>query len=388
MSSVDSSDQRATDAALRAATVATAFEQSTDVLMVTDMALDIEFVSLGTKRILGHEPQDVVGTNGLSYVHPDDVELLATTAFQTVEHGFRTRGATARYRVLDAQGEYQLLDIEGGPFEVEGVPSGFWMVGRRSMRGEVYAQVLELLLDERPLTEALANVTELFPNTGERVAVTSAPEHSEPFAVGDRLPAVLSGRAFQPGSPWDASLRTGAEVSCDDITSLDADTYNTAQTEQLASALVLPISGSSSDVSALLTVWHTAGMPSASTALRAAEPVRDLVQTALRLRRQFADERLQSRVEVTTRIAHELMNPLNLVVNYALALGEVTSSAQEDGDLEGGELAATLDELRDLADRVATHAQRASDTTRDLIRIVVGTDAQPVLGQDPGSETV
>lgn len=60
---------------------------------------------------------------------------------------------------------------------------------------------------------------------------------------------------------------------------------------------MVPVTGAGEEIEVLLTVWHAEGLVPVSTAASAAEPVHDVVSTALRLRSQFEDLRRSDLVD-------------------------------------------------------------------------------------------
>lgn len=48
---------------------------SIDVILLTDQSNLITYCSSNIKKVLGYEPQEIIGHNGFSFVHPDDLKL-------------------------------------------------------------------------------------------------------------------------------------------------------------------------------------------------------------------------------------------------------------------------------------------------------------------------
>jgi PAS domain S-box-containing protein len=91
-------------------------EQSSDAIALIDPTGTILYASASTRRVLGYQPDDLVGKDGFSLVHPDDRErvlaalgdLLARPAAVTTVEA-RARHANGSWRWLEAVGT-NLLD--------------------------------------------------------------------------------------------------------------------------------------------------------------------------------------------------------------------------------------------------------------------------------------
>jgi two-component system cell cycle sensor histidine kinase/response regulator CckA len=80
-------------------------ENASDMITVVDAQGMIDFVSPSVERILGYRPDELIGTNALHLVHPEDVSAAAdgiaraveSSAPVSVELRFRHRDGTYRY---------------------------------------------------------------------------------------------------------------------------------------------------------------------------------------------------------------------------------------------------------------------------------------------------
>jgi PAS domain S-box-containing protein len=93
-----------TQESLDAARVALLFQalikNAFDVIKVVDLQAKTIFVSASVERVLGHEPRDLIGTNPLDFVHPDDLDH-ALQALETVKQTggvYRTGAIRARHK--------------------------------------------------------------------------------------------------------------------------------------------------------------------------------------------------------------------------------------------------------------------------------------------------
>jgi nitrogen fixation negative regulator NifL len=86
-------------------------ENALDLIVVVDADGTIRYASPSVQRILGHRPDDMVGTSALAQLHPDDAPAIAALFFG----GQRAPGftATAEYRFRHADGSWRTLEGVG-----------------------------------------------------------------------------------------------------------------------------------------------------------------------------------------------------------------------------------------------------------------------------------
>ncbi|HLO38845.1 MAG TPA: PAS domain S-box protein, partial [Lacibacter sp.] len=72
-----------------------------DVFFLTDEHNNISYVSPNVKRVMGYEPAELIGGNGFSYVHPDDLELAIQTFKQEFENPDQNSSIDIRFRIKD-----------------------------------------------------------------------------------------------------------------------------------------------------------------------------------------------------------------------------------------------------------------------------------------------
>jgi PAS domain S-box-containing protein len=97
-------------------------EGSTDLIFIVGEDGTYSYVSPSVERILGYDPDELVGTNGFDLVHPDDVdetmaqfERLVADSDEPIFAEFRARHADGSWRVLEVRGRNLLDDdvVEG-----------------------------------------------------------------------------------------------------------------------------------------------------------------------------------------------------------------------------------------------------------------------------------
>jgi diguanylate cyclase (GGDEF)-like protein/PAS domain S-box-containing protein len=295
MASPDGIDPAAVEAML-----ASAITPVTDLVVVVDASLKVCFVSDGSRE-LGYEPAELMGRSGLDFVHPDELGMFASVAL-IMAQGTEPQGL-GHYRFRQADGTYLILEVNAGRWPAEGDLGGFWMVGRRPRRSEIFTAALRDVLEDRPLSEALSDIHMLLPKIGERFCITGWVEGEPVFTVGDRLPPSLSGRERRPGSPWDIAARTNRDFITDSLNDLDKDTAELARREALGALAVVPVPGISGATAALITIWMPATMTTAS-ALDSTAGIRELIAAAIRIRSQLEDLRRTARSDALTGLTN------------------------------------------------------------------------------------
>ncbi len=95
------------------------FENSMDVIAVFDEKALLLDVSPSVREVLGHEPEEVIGTSILDVIHPDDLPLLIETHKRAIREGgtpssveVRMRHTSGDWRVVEAVGS-SYTDPEG-----------------------------------------------------------------------------------------------------------------------------------------------------------------------------------------------------------------------------------------------------------------------------------
>ncbi|HVA76127.1 MAG TPA: sensor domain-containing diguanylate cyclase [Acidimicrobiales bacterium] len=343
--------------------VAEVLSHSSDLVVVADASLAVRFASRGVTEILGYEAEEVVGRYGLEFLHPDDAGLFAAVAAQSAV-GYVPRGSIF-YRLRHKNGSYVTLELSGGPAPdgTGGLAKGFWLLGRRPVRAEIYAEVLHRLLDEKPLAMALEGVGEaMLPDVGTRFCITLWLPDESLAAIGDRLPAQLSGRSTPVGSPWKAAIENGVAVTAQSLSELDEDTAEAARREGLSSVSVIPVAGLDGRIVATLTLWTPPGVPHATGSAQVLDRIKDLVATAIRLHQQIEGLKRSSESDPLTGLANRRV------------LNE-TFSAQVS-DVESSVLCLDLDGFKEVND---TYGHATGD---ELLKIVAKRIQSVIRGND------
>jgi len=86
-------------------------EDAADVITVVDAAATIRYQSPSVERITGYRPHEMVGRNGMEYIHPDDRPFLAALLRDLLARPGTT--AAGRYRFRCADGGYRHVESTG-----------------------------------------------------------------------------------------------------------------------------------------------------------------------------------------------------------------------------------------------------------------------------------
>jgi len=87
------------------------FERSMDYVTVVDEAGTILDVTQGVTHVLGYDPDEVIGTDALSYLHPDDRERIGAMLADAVE--FPATDIEIEYRARTVDGRYRWMEVRG-----------------------------------------------------------------------------------------------------------------------------------------------------------------------------------------------------------------------------------------------------------------------------------
>ena len=143
-------------------------QNASDVITVFDAAGTINYESPSVERVLGYQPEELVGTNVFDYIHPEDLEHVR----ETFAEGLRTTGAdkvtTGRKlecRVWHADGSWRSMEALASNLlaepGVEGIVINFRDVTERRRAGETLRRQNEYLNALHETSLALMNRLEI-----------------------------------------------------------------------------------------------------------------------------------------------------------------------------------------------------------------------------------
>jgi PAS domain S-box-containing protein len=92
-------------------------EHASDVITIVDADGTVRYESPAIQHVLGYDPEELVGTNAFSQVHPDDIGEVTAAFARSIQQGgvgriteFRYRHKDGSWRVLEAVGRSLLGD--------------------------------------------------------------------------------------------------------------------------------------------------------------------------------------------------------------------------------------------------------------------------------------
>jgi PAS domain S-box-containing protein len=74
---------------------------SVDVFFLTDENNNVSYCSPNVTKVMGYEPSELLGLNGFSFVHPDDLELAVTTFKMEIDNPDQNNSIDLRLRKKD-----------------------------------------------------------------------------------------------------------------------------------------------------------------------------------------------------------------------------------------------------------------------------------------------
>jgi PAS domain S-box-containing protein len=134
-------------------------ENASDVVTILDADGTIRYESPSIERVLGYDPQDLVGENAFEYIHPEDRPAVVEEFEAAVADPDAT--PTVEYRFRDADGEWRVLESVGSN-HIDTPPIEGYVVNSRDVtervervrRLEWYEAYVEYRETEYQLSEA------------------------------------------------------------------------------------------------------------------------------------------------------------------------------------------------------------------------------------------
>ncbi|HEV2360478.1 MAG TPA: sensor domain-containing diguanylate cyclase [Acidimicrobiales bacterium] len=211
----------------------------------------------GSEGVVGFTPSQLVSTQALDYLHPDDRVRGAVLFAWRDESGRPIRGVTA-FRVLTASGDHIDVEIRAGSTS-DGVRDYVGLYLQRPDESTVVERVLTYALSKGTLAESLATVINAFNASqhGTHVAICW-PERGAFDFVSTGLPARLAG-ADPDTPPW-AACRQSGQREQGGLDDLDEETRALAVDAGVAEYWVEAVPFSPVDPPATITVWTTGGV--------------------------------------------------------------------------------------------------------------------------------
>ncbi len=340
-------------------------EYSSDLISILAPDGEFRFVSPSVEEILGYEPTELLGTNALEYVHPED-RAEANDVFQElVEDPGET--AELEYRYETAAGEWVWLETRGQNRLEDEVLDGVVTVSRDATGRIRRERALETLHDRTremfraESREDLAKITALsatevlgYPITVVRL-LTSDGQRLEPVAVTREADDVLGERpTYEVGEGTAGTAFADSEPKVyEDLQTLE-DEFDRGDAR---SGLFVPIGDHG-----VLGVGHTEVGALDEADIQLGRILAANAQVAFdRLDRENELQRQNERLEeFASVISHDLRSPLNV------ATGRLDLLEADQEQVEP--IRDALDRMEELIENVLTLARQgqAVDTTQPV----------------------
>ncbi len=173
----------------------------------------ITYVSDAARLLLGHDPKNLVDTNALDLIHPDDLENAAETVYQAAQvEGWRP---ARPFRLLHANGTYVTFEVSGlSMFHVSEVAS-IVCVGHWADEAARVNAIVGHLAAASPISSIVNEIVHLMTRPGWELGVSiQYDDGSGPLAIAHTgLPDELLNldrHAF--GTPWSTAIEQGKTV--------------------------------------------------------------------------------------------------------------------------------------------------------------------------------
>ncbi|MEF8876294.1 MAG: PAS domain S-box protein [Haloarculaceae archaeon] len=342
---------------------------SSDVITSIGADGTVQYVSPASRRVSGHDPETLTGTDALEHVHPDDVERVGERLEELLAGAEET--TSAEYRFRRADGSWMWVESTAvdrlGDDNIEGVLLVSRDISEKKERERRLERTLNRIQDlirgdsaadiaERAV-EVSRDVLSL-PLTGVHLESEDG-SRLEPTAVGDALVEYL-------GEP-PAYERSGADRSIDGIV---WDVYESGETlvvEDVEESDRIPAEETPARCSLVYPLGDHGVFVASSTEAGVIDDIdRVLVEivgtnlTAV-LDRKRHERRLESQLDdlgvLNEVLRHDVRNDLQLVLAYTDLLGDYCDEAGREH----------LETVRESAD----HAVELTTTARDLSEVML-----------------
>jgi PAS domain S-box-containing protein len=204
-------------------------DNTQDLVTVLDAGGRVTYASPSHARLLGRDPQQLNGRRVFDFVHPDDVERIATAFEASIRNPGITPGVELRFRHED--GTWRTLECFGRSLQREGQPMA--IISSRDITERKQAQQrTEMLLDVARSISASLDLDAVLDGVQSRIAAVIGCEQVATYCFDEErggfylaaqhgLPAevlaMIRNRVYPPGEPFGGRVMEGETIVCNDL---------------------------------------------------------------------------------------------------------------------------------------------------------------------------
>lgn len=85
--------------------------KTSDLIVLSELDGTLSYVSPSSKKMLGYEPEEIIGINGFDLIHPDDVPDVRGRLNQTLTNNNVTKSNRIEYRLKKKDGNYIYIEV-------------------------------------------------------------------------------------------------------------------------------------------------------------------------------------------------------------------------------------------------------------------------------------
>jgi two-component system, cell cycle sensor histidine kinase and response regulator CckA len=143
-----------------------------DVVSITDASGVNKYVSPSIERLLGYRPEELVGSVGMDFVHPDDLEIAASVAADVLASDGRVRTNEIRARHRNGSWiwlEFTVSNQLSDP-SIQGIVANFHDITERKRadaRHRAQSEILRMIAEGDPLENTLSALVKSVEELGD-----------------------------------------------------------------------------------------------------------------------------------------------------------------------------------------------------------------------------